>query len=190
MFLPACPTKIKTSLSKVRLSRHASFDRMTNFAGPPSMFLVNLNRCWTKARPKKRCRCQSRMVVYTPGLFERTVGYNPGLRPLFCAPKGLQDSAQGFNPGNRPPRATRPHKALPRSALVEKHPSAGLEVLKGRQIERPNKAEAGPMVQLSHLPIARSDFCAAIGGSFIWYPHLSPLQHLRPEERVFFSREH
>ena len=30
--------------------------------------------------------------------------------------------------------AVRPHKALPRSALVEKHPSAGLEVLKGRKI--------------------------------------------------------
>src|SRR5580704_916176 len=29
--------------------------------------------------------------------------------------------------------AVRPHKALPRSALVEKHPSAGLEVLKGRK---------------------------------------------------------
>ena len=66
-----------------------------------------------------------------------------GLRPLFCAPQGLQNSAQGFNPGNRSPRATRPHKALPRSALVEKHPSAGLEVLKGHQIERPNKAEVG-----------------------------------------------
>jgi hypothetical protein len=32
------------------------------------------------------------------------------------------------------------------------------------------------MVQLSHLPIAHSDFCAAKGASFIWYPHLSPLQ--------------
>ena len=31
-----------------------------------------------------------------------------GLRPLFCAPKGLRISAQGFNPWNRPPRATRP----------------------------------------------------------------------------------
>ena len=32
------------------------------------------------------------------------------------------------------------------------------------------------MVQLSHVPIAHSDFCAATGASFIWYPHLSPLQ--------------
>ncbi len=48
--------------------------------------------------------------------------------------------------------------------------------LKGRQIERPNKAEAGPMVQLSQVPIAHSDFCVATGASFIWYPHLSPLQ--------------
>jgi hypothetical protein len=49
-----------------------------------------------------------------------------GLRTLFCARMGLQGSVQGFNlgfnPGNRPPRATRPHKALPSSALLEKHP--------------------------------------------------------------------
>ena len=31
-----------------------------------------------------------------------------GLRPLFLAPQGLQNSAQGFNPGNPPPRAMRP----------------------------------------------------------------------------------
>jgi hypothetical protein len=29
-----------------------------------------------------------------------------------------------------------------------------------------------------------------MGASFIWYPHLSPLQHLQPGGRVLFSREH
>ena len=29
---------------------------------------------------------------------------------------------------------------------------------------------------MSHVPIAYSDFCAAIGASFIWYPDLSPYQ--------------
>jgi hypothetical protein len=42
------------------------------------------------------------------------------LRPLFCAPQGLQNSAQGFNPG-----------------IVHQERRA----LKGRRIERPNKAE-------------------------------------------------
>src|ERR1700686_640557 len=37
------------------------------------------------------------------------------------APKGLWSPAQGFNPGNYPIKV-RPHKALPRSALLEKHP--------------------------------------------------------------------
>ncbi|MEA3162411.1 MAG: hypothetical protein QOE88_229 [Verrucomicrobiota bacterium] len=37
------------------------------------------------------------------------------------APQGLQNSAQGFNPGN-PQNGIRPHKALPSSALLEKHP--------------------------------------------------------------------
>jgi hypothetical protein len=32
------------------------------------------------------------------------------------------------------------------------------------------------MVQLSHVPVAHSDFCAAIGATLIGYPHLSPLQ--------------
>jgi hypothetical protein len=32
------------------------------------------------------------------------------------------------------------------------------------------------MAQLSHVPIAHADFCAATDASFIWYPHLSPLQ--------------
>jgi hypothetical protein len=49
-----------------------------------------------------------------------------------------------------------------------------LRALKGAQIERPNMAKRGPMVQLSHVPIAHSDFCATTGASFIWYPHLSP----------------
>ena len=45
--------------------------------------------------------------------------------------------------------------------------------MKGRQIERPNKAEVG---QLSHVPVAHSDFCEAIGATLIGYLHLSPLQ--------------
>jgi hypothetical protein len=47
---------------------------------------------------------------------------------------------------------------------------------KGRQIERPNEAEArsdGPIVA---GPKSALCFCAAIDASFIWYPHLSPLQ--------------
>jgi hypothetical protein len=50
-----------------------------------------------------------------------------GLRPLFCAPQGLQNSAQGFNPGFQPWESSTKSDAP----------------LKGRQIERPNKAEAG-----------------------------------------------
>ncbi len=63
------------------------------------------------------------------------------LRPLFCAPQGLQNSAQGFNPGI----VHQERRALTRRYLVapcwENTRSAGLEVLKGRRIERPNKAE-------------------------------------------------
>jgi hypothetical protein len=39
----------------------------------------------------------------------------------------------GFSLGLPPKKRVRPHKALPRSALLEKHRFAGLEVLKGRQ---------------------------------------------------------
>ena len=72
-------------------------------------------------------------------LFLEYLKLKPG--PLFRAgysyarracPKGAKGLSPGFQPWDRPPRAARPHKALPRSALVEKHPSAGLEVLKGR----------------------------------------------------------
>src|ERR1700730_11297139 len=42
----------------------------------------------------------------------------------------------------KPTLTIRPHKALPRSALVEKHPSAGLEVLKGRKIYTFNPAHS------------------------------------------------
>jgi hypothetical protein len=41
------------------------------------------------------------------------------------APKGLKDSAQGFNrfqPWEPFTKPVRPHKALPSSALLEKHP--------------------------------------------------------------------
>ena len=51
-----------------------------------------------------------------------------GLWPLFCAPQGLQNSAQGFNPGNRPPRATRPEEGARSNVLT--------------------KWKRGPMVQL------------------------------------------
>jgi hypothetical protein len=84
-----------------------------------------------------------------------TLDLSPMPFPLFSGPKGLQNSAQGFNPG-----------------IVDQERCA----LKGRQIERSNKAEAGSDVQLSHVPIAHSDFCPAIGASFIWHPRLSPLQ--------------
>jgi hypothetical protein len=56
-----------------------------------------------------------------PGTSCPGVGPFVGRQVREFAPTGLEDSAQGFNPGNRPP-ATRPHKALPRCALGEKHP--------------------------------------------------------------------
>jgi hypothetical protein len=56
-------------------------------------------------------------------LFRKAVGHNPRAEAFVCAPEGLQNSAQGFNPGHRSPRERR--------------------ALKGRQIERPNKAEVG-----------------------------------------------
>ncbi len=77
------------------------------------------------ARPVRRARLRSALSLRDrdpTGLNKVMKATIVGLRLLFCAPKGLQNSAQGFNPGNRPPRATRPHKALPRSALLGKHP--------------------------------------------------------------------
>ncbi len=56
------------------------------------------------------------------------------LQPGGHAPEGLQNSAQGFNPGNRHPERC---------------------ALKGRQIERPNQAEAG-----SDGPIVERPNCA------------------------------
>jgi hypothetical protein len=56
-------------------------------------------------------------------------------------------ATQGFNPGNR-------------------HPEWRALKLKGRQIEHTNNAKAGS--KLSHVSIAHSNFCAAIGARFIW----------------------
>ena len=50
--------------------------------------------------------------------------------------------------------------------------------LKGRQIERPNKGETGSDGPIMHVP--HSDFRAAVGASFIWYPNLSPLDEGEP----------
>ena len=69
-----------------------------------------------------------------------------GLRPLFYAPQGLHNSAQVSTLG-----------------IVYQ----GRRALQERQIERPTKRKRGPLVQLSRGPIAHSDFCAAIGASFI-----------------------
>jgi hypothetical protein len=66
--------------------------------------------------PKSDLR-ETRVVSHNLSFEARAEG---GL--IFAPPKGLQPSAQGFNPGNRPSRATRPHKALPSSVLLEKHP--------------------------------------------------------------------
>ncbi len=84
--------------------------------------------------------------------------------------------AQGFNPGN-PHHERHALKALPRSALLGKHPVRRVGGAEGAP-DRMSK-EAGSGVRwskLQHIPIAHSDFCAAIGASFIWYPHLSPFQ--------------
>jgi hypothetical protein len=54
------------------------------------------------------------------------------------APKGLESLAQGLPWVGY--FAARPHKALPSSALLEKHPSAGLEVLKGQQNDSTSKS--------------------------------------------------
>jgi hypothetical protein len=43
-----------------------------------------------------------------------------GLRLLFCAPKGLKNSAQGFNPGNCPTRATRPEGGARSNVLTRR----------------------------------------------------------------------
>ncbi len=51
------------------------------------------------------------------------VGHNPGLGPLFCAPKSLQGSA----------------RRVSTLGIVHQERRA----LKGRQIERPNQAETG-----------------------------------------------
>jgi hypothetical protein len=70
--------------------------------------------------------------------------FNPGLGSTYMdrgpAPQGLQNSAQGFNPGN-------PHNkrfALTRRYLVapcwKNTRSAGLEVLKGREMRVPDEA--------------------------------------------------
>jgi hypothetical protein len=75
--------------------------------------------------------------------------------PLFSGPKGLQNSAQGFNPGI----VDQERCALTRRYFVapcrKNTRFAGLEVLKGRQIERSNKAEAG-----SDGPIVARPNCA------------------------------
>jgi hypothetical protein len=65
--------------------------------------------------------------------------------PKGRAPKGLEVSAQGFNPGKRHPERF----ALTRHMNVRSMNntrSSGLEMLKGRQIERTNNAKVGPIV--------------------------------------------
>jgi hypothetical protein len=90
---------------------------------------------------------------------ERAVGHNPWAEAFVLCPAGPIGLSPGFPPRFQPLGIARQER----------------RALKGRQIERPNKAEANPIVQLSHVPIVYSDFCAAIGASFIWYPHLLPL---------------
>jgi hypothetical protein len=72
-------------------------------------------------------------------LVSKPAPQSPSTRPDGLAPQGPQNTAQGFNQVSTlgtPKIVVRPHKALPSSALLEKHPAAGLEVLKGRQQAR------------------------------------------------------
>jgi hypothetical protein len=96
-------------------------------------------------------RCELRLTNQLLEASCSAVSRSSSWGSLFCAPQGLESSAQGFNPGSRPPKR---------------------RALKGRQTERPNHAEAGPdgTSQLRTLT-----FCGG-NASFIWYPHLSPLQ--------------
>ena len=82
-------------------------------------------------------------------MFRKAVGHILWLRP-FCAAQG------GYR--------TQPRV----STLGIVHQTR--RALNGRQIARPNKVEAGSTVQLEHVRIAHSDFCAAIGASFAWVP--------------------
>jgi hypothetical protein len=59
------------------------------------------------------------------------------------APKGQEDSAQGFNPGNRHPDMN--------VRSMKNTRSSGLEMLKGRQIERTNDAKVGFKLYTSQL---------------------------------------
>jgi hypothetical protein len=66
----------------------------------------------------------------------------PGLRPLFFAPQGLRTQPRVLTLGivHQEPRAlTRRYLVAP---CWENTRSAGLEVLKGRQTDRPDKVEA------------------------------------------------
>ena len=110
---------------------------------------VRLLASWDKEAIKAEPnggKIRLKMILLRKGLQATILG----LRLLFCAPKGLQNSAQDFNPGNCPARATRPEGGARSNVLTRR--------------------KRGPMVQLSHVPIAYSDFCAAIRCEF----HLVP----------------
>jgi|ERR1700722_8653343 hypothetical protein len=92
------------------------------------------------------------------------------------APQGLQDSAQGFNPGK--PHNKRFALKLTRRYLVapcwKNTRSAGLEVLKGREMRVP--VELAPIAaqdqsaQLGRAVIGPSDPASALLGRSIWRP--------------------
>src|ERR1700730_10619323 len=96
---------------------------------------------------------ESYRVDYELGTAPKRVGNNPWGEAFVLCPERLRNSAQGFNPGNRPPRATRPEGGARSNVLTRR--------------------KRGPIVQLSHVPIAHSDFWAATGASFIWYARIS-----------------
>src|ERR1700694_413861 len=93
------------------------------------------------------------------------------------APQGLQDSAQGFNPG-------KPHNKwfalkLTRRYLVapcwKNTRSAGLEVLKGREMRVPVEGShllprKSQSAQLGRATIGPSDPASALLGRLIWRP--------------------
>ena len=93
------------------------------------------------------------------------------------APQGLQDSAQGFNPGK--PHNKRFALKLTRRYLVapcwKNTRSAGLEVLKGREMRVPDEARThcrakSKSAQLGRATIGPSDPASALLGRSIWRP--------------------
>ena len=103
----------------------------------------------------------------------------------FRAPEGHESLALGF------PWVNYVITALTRRYLVapcwKNTRSAGLEVLKGRQIESTNNAELGSNVTKVAPRNCTVSFCATTDAKFIWHP-VAPFSTSNPADWVFFQQ--